>query len=380
MRRGHFGLSYDRQKSYIGMGATSYLYNKKPKEVYTMLKKIIGLGIALAMIFSLVACIPDSGLDDYKATAKAELTTYANAKGECNYCEDNWSAILGLVNTGKAAVDAAIDKPAVNSAVEKAKQLIDEVAPKEGDEMLKQGFYVTDDGIGRIKLYGDNLFTIIIVHISHVPTGSYAIISGKLVFYLSDFELIFDIESDRIIFRSAYLEGSEHDFFIQPGTTFKLSEEIEIFEVETEDMIELYIVPTSSVPTIFAFLLKYADENATFICATNEGNFFLADGYVGKNVKGFSGEIISWRAVEKDSDEKFEMLQIEKVFADVILKVDDNIIGYAVMEFLMIGGMHTHKGNIIKSAIFPKIGGEYQNVTETQVKSIIEKIKGDATL
>ena len=63
----------------------------------------------------------------YKAAAKAELDGYAAAQGEGNYSVANWAVIGGFVTQGKAAIDAAANKADVDSAVEAAKEKIDEV-------------------------------------------------------------------------------------------------------------------------------------------------------------------------------------------------------------------------------------------------------------
>ena len=98
-----------------------------------MAKKFMGLAIAVLLLFSM-AGLSACNLTDlaaYKITAKTGLDDYAQEKGECNYCEDNWAAILGIVAGGKTAVDEATNKTAVNTAVTSTKQEIDAV-PKEG--------------------------------------------------------------------------------------------------------------------------------------------------------------------------------------------------------------------------------------------------------
>lgn len=90
------------------------------------MKKIIIIGVILVMLFSLAAC-KGNELAEYKAQAKADLEAYAESKGQENYSEDNWAAILGLVEDGKAAVDAAENKTAVDNAVSTAKEEINAI-------------------------------------------------------------------------------------------------------------------------------------------------------------------------------------------------------------------------------------------------------------
>lgn len=90
------------------------------------------------------------------------------------------------------------------------------------DAELKQGVYVTDDGLASITLSADNEF-VFVRHIatSYVPTGNYSIKKGKLILHVSDNEeYVFNINSGQIIFVS----GFETETLITKGTVFKLSE------------------------------------------------------------------------------------------------------------------------------------------------------------
>ena len=69
-------------------------------------------------------------------------------------------------------------------------------------------------------------------------------------------------------------------------------------------------------------------------------------------------------------------LELRQAFVEIILKFDNNIIGYAVVEIYTPDGYgQTFLARVLKSALFPKIDGEYQNVTQEYVKTIIERIK-----
>ena len=101
-----------------------------------MYKKIIAIGLLLVMILSLTAC-GDNGLAEYKTTAKETIETYAEEKGQDNYTTENWTVIQELVLEGKSAVDRVADTAEVDSAVETAKNAIDEITKKE----VAMGFY-----------------------------------------------------------------------------------------------------------------------------------------------------------------------------------------------------------------------------------------------
>ena len=107
-----------------------------------MVKKIVCMAVMVIMASSFLACenLPngqDTGLADYKIAAKAALDVYAQDKGANNYSEENWVVIGELVATGKAAIEAAENKPAVDAAYNDAKTAIDAVIPEELSEELE---------------------------------------------------------------------------------------------------------------------------------------------------------------------------------------------------------------------------------------------------
>jgi len=242
-----------------------------------MYKKIVSIGVLFVMVLSLTAC-QGVELAAYKNTAKTGLEAYAESKGEGNYTADNWAAIGGLVADGKDEIDAAANKPAVDTAVENAEQAIEDVPQKE--------------------------------------------------------------------------------------------EEMGIFEVEADDMVDCsHFEYSFTMSAIGAMLvLFHADENAVFECSVDNGQFGLQSS---TNQNGQKVHDLFW------SPGHYDAPIFEQAFVDIILKLDEQIIGYAVVEIYATAPSNMgFKARNLKSAIFPKVDGEYQNITENQVKSIIEKIKG----
>ena len=147
-------------------------------------------------------------------------------------------------------------------------------------------------------------------------------------------------------------------------------------EKKTKDMIELHTwYITSGVPNN-AIKLSYSDENAVFECIVDEGNFRTGFQY-SKNKSAKHGDTIYWVPWETDLDGEptSAITQAERTFVEIILKVDDNIIGYAVIKIERKGDSRSYNAKILKSALIPKVDGEYQNVTKEQIKNAIEKIK-----
>ena len=92
-----------------------------------MIKKIICLGVALVMILSLMAC-QDFVLSRYKTAANKRLETYVVEK---DYSPENWEMVSGHIEAGKIAVDAAMGKADVDTAVITAKNEINAILTKE---------------------------------------------------------------------------------------------------------------------------------------------------------------------------------------------------------------------------------------------------------
>lgn len=85
--------------------------------------------IMMLGIFGLMAC--SGSLDDYKVEGKAAIDVHFATKTQSDYTTENWALIQTAVTDGKAVVDAATSKSAVDVAVESAKEAINEVR-KEG--------------------------------------------------------------------------------------------------------------------------------------------------------------------------------------------------------------------------------------------------------
>ena len=184
-----------------------------------MFKKLIGIAVAMVMllgVFGLAGCT--ESLEEYKATKSAELQEYVDAKGESNYTTENWAIFQQAVTDGKVAIDAATDKAGVDTAVTTAKGEISAV------QELKQGTYTTDDGMVRIVLHGENEFALEIMIMSHLPTGNYEFINGKLILhYMPDVDLCFNIGSDKLVFSEISDNGQlSGEWIVKVGTVFNL--------------------------------------------------------------------------------------------------------------------------------------------------------------
>jgi hypothetical protein len=117
-------------------------------------------------------------------------------------------------------------------------------------------------------------------------------------------------------------------------------------------------------------VLNYSDNKAVFECSVNQGLFYLQNADDVSSIELAPGEGFWWIP----SGESFN--SSNKVFVDVILKLDNRIIGYAVIELYPSNATGLDFfARTIKASLFPKINDEFQNITETQVITLINKIK-----
>jgi len=88
----------------------------------------------------------------------------------------------------------------------------------------KQGFYLTEDELGVIEIYGDNQFRMEIALYDFHPAGNYRIERGNLILpYTNYIDLVFAIENDRMVLLGSNIEGVfVEEGPVNVGTAFKL--------------------------------------------------------------------------------------------------------------------------------------------------------------
>ena len=155
-----------------------------------------------------------------------------------------------------------------------------------------------------------------------------------------------------------------------------VEEEAELFDLD-------YWWWTSGVPQNW-IEMKHPDENVVFNCSVDNGYFQLyfyngnivsyGEAVSTKNINLHSGDIIHWYGYEIGGGNPTENAIIE-----IVLNLDENIMGYVVIEaYRNYDSIPHYSANILKSVLFPKIDGEYQKISEKYVKAAIEKIKAEA--
>ena len=190
-------------------------------------------------------------------------------------------------------------------------------------------------------------------------------------------------------------------------------------ERETEDMVDCswFRWDAGDSLNMQAIFLKHSDENAIFECTVDKGHFVFWRGYNDnekQHIEFFKSLVLKsgdgvpfpvWPVLPDEKapefDYRYRLLnedgfswwpyeigpypgpsrdrEIKQAFVEIVLKIDNNIAGYAVVEIFETYQPDTNYSyflaRVLKSALFPKIDSEYQNVTQEYVKTVIERIK-----
>ncbi len=140
-----------------------------------------------------------------------------------------------------------------------------------------------------------------------------------------------------------------------------------IKEKHVSDMIELHTWYFTSGISNNAIKVKYKD-NTVFECTVDKGGIGLSKSHESKSVTIGSGETIYWSPFDDEIATWADLAYIQ-----IILKDEDQIIGYAVIEVKRNPDWN-YNAEILKSVVFPKINGQYQSITEAYVNTTIASI------
>ncbi len=122
------------------------------------------------------------------------------------------------------------------------------------------------------------------------------------------------------------------------------------------------------------------EEGSEFVCSTSsqdpkeEGTFVLdtlSKGATSETIS--SGTTIYWLYRYYDETEMFYP-ENETIWLEFINQKDSQIIGYAVVRVDKIADWY-YEPEVVKAVTFPKMGGQYQTVTEEQVNQLIKNVE-----
>ena len=155
-------------------------------------------------------------------------------------------------------------------------------------------------------------------------------------------------------------KDSEYDWYKKEGIIIEESDEI--LEVFTP----FYPNGASSLVASCPIRLVYTNQEITYDCSVDES-------YIGglnpqKTCTYKYNSYIYWHESNKDTQ------LIDYDYINIVLKDNDNIIGFAVVVIKHIGN-YVYSSSILKSVIFPKVDGKYQNITSEQINRFIDECK-----
>jgi len=165
---------------------------------------------------------------------------------------------------------------------------------------------------------------------------------------------------------------------------------LDFIEEEFEDMMIDNNAAWSPVMSRVGLPIELGYQNAfvTFEYSADRGCIIALE------QKAYSGQKLTVKInnIEWNTDKGPSMeddYTIENAYIDIVLKIDSNIIGYAVISIDVVGrfpidsypaqlfpnGAPIYAAKLLHSALIPKIDGEYQSITEKQIKAAIRAIK-----
>ena len=126
-------------------------------------------------------------------------------------------------------------------------------------------------------------------------------------------------------------------------------------------------------------IILSGETGSEFICSTSscdiqkEGKFLL-DTHVGNtSVTVPSGSTIYW-SYRYNADGGMLYAQNEQIWLEFINQKDSHIVGYAVVRVDKVAD-YCYEPTVVRSAIFPKDDGEYQEITTEQVMQLIKNVE-----
>lgn len=158
------------------------------------------------------------------------------------------------------------------------------------------------------------------------------------------------------------------------GNSTSNTSNIEIIEKDANAMIEFELTSYSGAISSYSGMpikLKIENENTIFECKTEE-SYFTSSYFKGKQKQIFISPNTTFVCLFRDYESGEYFLN---TFIDIIARIDENIVGYAVIILNSKAEWAAQHPDILESKIFPKINGEYQNISLDYVKERISLIK-----
>lgn len=158
---------------------------------------------ALTLVFLLIiiscmtwACNSDSNtVSVYKQTKKQEILTYATAKLNANYSEENRAVVNSTVKKCQQSIDGAKSTKEIDSIIMNAKQNIDGIEPLQSDALKDGAYFITDTSF---LLYNSNRNPL---QADANPEYIWALIYGNQITISNSLTTVYTITDNNGIFR-----------------------------------------------------------------------------------------------------------------------------------------------------------------------------------
>lgn len=157
-------------------------------------------------------------------------------------------------------------------------------------------------------------------------------------------------------------------FAVACGPNPNIAADMGILETEAPDLIALeWWANGVSVPN--NIIRPNSDyENAVFIVTAETGYFYENNNDIVRTISLQAEERTFYR----------HTLPVRENFLDfvkIVVKEEEHIIGYALIKVTLEMNNYDYVPELIRSAIFPQVDGEYQDITQEQMNAIFENFK-----
>lgn len=101
--------------------------------------------------------------------------------------------------------------------------------------------------------------------------------------------------------------------------------------------------------------------------------------HLGSSYSAENNTTVYWTSMTPTGDGDFELYRGSDIYINIVIREENNIVGYAVVEIYSDGleddPSQIYCAKLLRSVSFPKVNGEYQEVTAEYVASEMEQVK-----
>ena len=141
----------------------------------------------------------------------------------------------------------------------------------------------------------------------------------------------------------------------------------------------------SSRPGLPLKLTTSEHPNATFEVSVEGGTLLLWEAnqisYMESPFNAENGTTIYWTNLSQTNGNDFEQYLESEAYISVIIREEENIIGYAVVQIytndMENAPAQNYSAKLLKSVSFPTVNGTYQSITPEYITSEINKVIGE---